>query len=118
MKGITGTRLCDGCGEPASYTMVDPNHPARNNDDLCGECARNRGAESNGRASAAFEVMGFAIALARFESLTDAQIREAFDEILTDPESEGAYPVGGDTVLGPCRREDRPWARTLTEVQA
>jgi hypothetical protein len=116
MKGIN-TQCCDGCGDQASYTRVDPNRPTDCLEDLCEECARNRGAESNGRACAAFEAMGFAIELARGEGVTNAQIREAFEVILTDPQSEGTYPVAGDHVLGSDRREDRPWARIVTKVR-
>ncbi|MDX6436760.1 MAG: hypothetical protein QOK34_1594 [Gaiellaceae bacterium] len=117
MKGIIIRRLCDGCGDQANYTRVNPNLPDWW-EDLCEECARNRGAESNGKACAAFETIGFAVSMARGEALTDSQIRAAFDEILTAPHSEGDYPIGGDRVLGPCRREDRPWARTVTEVRS
>ena len=117
MKGIISRRLCDGCGRQAAYEMTNANLPGWQ-EDLCEECARNRGAESNGRACAAFEAMGFAIGLARGEGLTNREIREAFEEVLTDPPSYSTYDVGGDRVLGPCGRADRPWARNLTEIPA
>ena len=65
---------CDGCGQPAMYeeaqAQVAP--PLK----LCDECARNRGAETNGYACAAFEAIGFAVELARTHgAVTDDQLR-------------------------------------------
>lgn len=112
MKATITPRLCDACGDQAIYTTRDVGH------DLCDECARNRGAESNGRVLTAFAAFGFAIGIARGEGVRDAQIREAFEDILTAPHSYATYDVGGDHVLGGSNREDRPWARILREVQS
>ena len=46
----------------------------------------------------------------------DAKIREAVEDILTDPHSSAEYPVGGDLVLGPGNRENRQWARLYTPI--
>lgn len=100
---------CDQCGRQAVYSMHDGREHA------CEQCGHTRGAQLNGQAYAAFETLGFAVNLARGAAVTDAQLREAFEEILTDPHGEGSYPVGGEHVLTRGYR-DREWARALAEV--
>ncbi len=107
MSTTTTTRACDACGEPALYTDT------LGTDDLCDECAREKGARRHGEACAALEAIGFGVSLARSAGVDDAQIRQAVESILAGGHSIGSYPVGGDDVLGGDCRTDRPWARTL-----
>ncbi len=104
--------ICDTCGqEPAPYVLASDL-----SDDNCEQCAQVRGNEANGRAVAAFETLGFAVGLARSASVSEEQIREAFEAILTAPHSTGLYPVGGDHVLGGDSASDRPWRRIYETV--
>lgn len=117
MKGTITPRVCDSCLQQASYSER-PLFPTQRTDDVCEECARSRGAAANGEACAAFKALGFAVSVARNAHVTDDQLRRAFEEILTEPHSEGDYPVGGDSVLGRDFRMDRPWMRIFTEISA
>ncbi len=105
---------CDGCGDPAAYR--DRPNEAGTIDALCDDCARYRGAERRGEAYAALEVLGFAVSLARGARLSDEQIREALESTLTDPHSDGSYPVGGDQVLGSDFKASRPWATGMDPI--
>jgi hypothetical protein len=100
---------CIRCGEPAAYRRHnEPDEPC---EELCEECARFEGAREHGEKSAALEALGFAIALARKNGMTDSELAGAFHEILTAPHSLTSYPVGGDSVLGSDFRKDEPWRR-------
>jgi hypothetical protein len=100
------TPCCDSCGDPATYIwQVRADHQER----LCSECARFRGARERGEADAALETLGFAVGMARNRGVTDDQLREAFETILTAPASIGRYRIGGDGVLGRDSRDAVPW---------
>jgi hypothetical protein len=100
---------CDACGEPATHRLTS--------DELCDECARERGAEMNGIATAAIEAMGHAIDQLRDSTLTDEQICHVVDGLLkTDlSEPDCVHDVIG-YVLGRDWRVDRRWARMLTPI--
>ncbi len=100
--------MCDACGEPAVYLWQGRRGWKEH---LCEECARFRGARERGEAEAALDTLGFAISQAQGVGVTDEQIREAFEAILTGCASSiGSYPCGGgDFVLGPDARKARPW---------
>ena len=107
MTTIEGVR-CDKCGQPAEHVWRTP--PSDSRERLCGECARYRGALDRGTAGAAFDTLGFAVSLARNVGVTDDQLREALEMILTDhAPSVDTYPCGVDGILGRDSREDRPW---------
>jgi hypothetical protein len=104
--------ICDSCGKPASYRFkVD-----RFDEYHCEECARLEGARLRGEAEAALETLGFAVQIARNALVNDDQLRAALEAILTDPHSEGRYPVGGEHVLGDSR-VDQPWARPFVALE-
>ena len=72
----------------------------------------------HGEARVGLKAIGFGIAIARNNGLTDNQIREAVQLILAVSEEGieaegGSYPIGGEQVLGRERKEDRPWMRTF-----
>ena len=102
-------RPCESCGAtPAAYRQRNTERQ-----DECVLCARRHGAEINGEAHAALETLGFAVALARGACVTDDQLRVAFEQILTSPDSDGTYPVGGDQVL---RIDDLCWERVYEPI--
>jgi hypothetical protein len=104
---VTTTTRCDSCGAPAAYQRES--HPGWV-EPLCDECARFRGARELGEADLALDVLGFAIQAARHAGVTDAQLRAAFDMLLTGRHSSvSEYPCGVEGVLGSDRRADRPW---------
>ncbi len=99
--------VCDECGAPATHRLR--NHGQQE----CVLCARQHGAELNGEARAALETIGFAISLARNAGITDNQLRDAFEAILTDPHSIGEHPIGGDHVL---RLRGLDWERVFEPI--
>jgi hypothetical protein len=112
---INELRVCDVCGDPAGYRF-DYGHGGF---DFCEECARDRGAEMNGRAEAAFRAIAHAIESLRETVLTDEQIRQGFEGLLKADLSgwsdDDFLGVCGD-VLGHDFREDRRWARMYTPI--
>ncbi len=108
-------RLCDVCGATAQFTdgLQDTRkYP----DELCEECAHVRGAERSGEGYAALRALGFAVAILREVGLTDEDIRAALGRVLTRPEVDDSYPVGGDAPLA-CARHDT-WRRTIRPLEA
>ena len=100
---------CVACGASAAYVWTTP--PAGMQERLCEECSRYRGARDRGEADAAFDTLGFAVSVARGVGVSDDQLREVFERILTGTAPHlGSYEAGaGDDVLGDDRREARPW---------
>ena len=101
MQGTT--RLCDGCGLPAVYRFEY--RPPDGSEDLCEECALERGAEANGAAEAALIMIGRAIQIMRSEDVSDDTIRAAMlallesaadlDDSLDDLYEAAASVLGG-----------------------
>src|SRR5258707_13305347 len=96
--------FCDSCGARARYIAVDDFESL-----ACEDCARLRATRMLGEAEVAFDTIGFAVQLARRALVTDDQLRNVLEAILTNPDGEGFYPVGGSEVLRRDFAEDRPW---------
>jgi hypothetical protein len=99
---------CNRCGDDAAYIWRSPQGY---DEHLCSECARYNGAFERGVADGAFEALGFAVSLARMAGVTDDQLRDGFEVILTNrTPSIASYPSGGsNNVLGSDSRANRPW---------
>jgi hypothetical protein len=116
MQDTITMRLCDVCGEPATYNF-NYGHGA---DDLCSACACQRGAEMNGVAEAAFRVMNHAIELLRESYVADDLIRRGFEGLLSpdvdlSESLDDFFGVVAD-VVGRDFPEDRKWARMYTPI--
>jgi hypothetical protein len=106
---VSKSILCTACGAPAAYVWQREPGPVAEN--VCSECARFRGASDRGEARAAFDMLGFTVSLARGAGVSDDQLREVFDRLLTGKApSIGTYDSdAGDGVLSPDFGDARPW---------
>lgn len=86
---------------------------AENPEETCATCATRLGSEDNAAAFAACEVLGFGIAMARHAGVTDDQLTAAFHTILTKPEAQGDYPIGGGHAF---RSDELKWHRTFEPI--
>jgi hypothetical protein len=117
MQDTITMRLCGPCGKPASYSSDQDGW------DLCDECAREYGAEMNGYADAAIQMMAKAVGMLREDArFTDAQIGRVFEGVMRPGIDLCAYGDRADlfgvgtAVLGRDGRADRRWARMYTPI--